>query len=74
MKLFIITTIVEGLKEGVDIKTSLKDAIDFAVKRASGLDGDTDPDKIRAAAQRPWGGSGVGWRHRFHRLRRRIRL
>ena len=49
MKLFIITTIVEGLKEGVDIKTTLKDAIDFAVERATGLDGDTDPNEIRAA-------------------------
>jgi len=49
MKLFIITTEVEGERIGVDIKTTLKDAIDFAVNCAAEQQCDTDPDEIRAA-------------------------
>src|SRR5208283_4514671 len=43
------TTIVEGERIGVDIKTTLKDAIDFAVNCAAEQQCDTDPDEIRAA-------------------------
>ena len=49
MKLFIITTEVEGERIGVDIKTTLKDAIDFAVNCAAEQQCDSDPDEIRAA-------------------------
>ena len=49
MRLFIITTEVEGEQIGVDIKTTLKDAIDFAINCAAERQCDTDPDEIRAA-------------------------
>jgi len=49
MKLFIITAIVEGERISVDIKTTLKDAIDFAVNCAAEQRCDTDPGEIRAA-------------------------
>ena len=49
MKLYIITTVVEGERIGVDLKTTLKDAIDFAVNCAAERQCDTDPDEIRAA-------------------------
>ncbi len=49
MRLFIITTVVEGEQIGVDIKTTLKDAIDFAINCAAERQCDTDPDEIRAA-------------------------
>src|SRR5208283_6134987 len=49
MKLFIITTVVEGERIAVDLKTTLKDAIDCAVNCAAEQQCDTDPDEIRAA-------------------------
>ena len=46
MKLFIITTEVEGEQIGVDIKTTLKDAIDFADNCAAEQQCDTPKDEI----------------------------
>jgi hypothetical protein len=49
MKLFIITTVVESEQIAVDIKTTLKDAIDCAVDCAAEQQCDTEPNEIRAA-------------------------